>query len=337
MINNSSVDNAATNGARTIEAIACVCLEDDYYSATSGADMTDPIATIPIPTEDQTATTATDEVLLTALQNRQDRFFLLKLEREYCNFIEDPSKDVLEYPFLNSYFRMMIHRSAIYYQLARSVDVVQRKIRLTKTEHSAIPSLRFQELVEEEEDTTPVKSFKVLKRSPNRPVSACEARGTPLDNTQVSLLRSSSSVPTKSSLQLPSNTSENSHNRRTRSLEQREAAYAIARAQIFDTGVEVEDKAEEHSQEYSKPQNSPILSQSLNQGQTKTKNDIVRRTSTGSSVSSSSSSSGTTLADVNTGGVWMTAAGNNGNIDCISSNDAQNDYAIRNVITSSMD
>lgn len=30
-----------------------------------------------------------DEVLLTALQNRQDRLFLLKLEQEYCNFIKD--------------------------------------------------------------------------------------------------------------------------------------------------------------------------------------------------------------------------------------------------------
>ncbi|KAF9302976.1 R3H domain-containing protein 2, partial [Linnemannia elongata] len=78
-----------------------------------------------------------DEVLLTALQNRQDRLFLLKLEREYCNFIEDPSKELLEFPWLNSYFRMMIHRSAIYYRLARTVDAAQKKIVLSKTEHSA--------------------------------------------------------------------------------------------------------------------------------------------------------------------------------------------------------
>ncbi|KAF9094647.1 R3H domain-containing protein 1 [Mortierella sp. AD031] len=79
-----------------------------------------------------------DKFLLTALQNRQDRLFLLKLEREYCNFIEDPSEDVLEFPWLNSYYRMMIHRSAIYFQLARKVDANQKKITLSKTEHSAM-------------------------------------------------------------------------------------------------------------------------------------------------------------------------------------------------------
>ncbi|KAG0368106.1 hypothetical protein BGX24_002948 [Mortierella sp. AD032] len=63
---------------------------------------------------------------------------------------------------------MMIHRSAIYYRLARTVDAVQKKITLSKTEHTVIPALQFQELVEEEDDT-PIKSIKVLRRSSARP------------------------------------------------------------------------------------------------------------------------------------------------------------------------
>jgi len=31
-----------------------------------------------------------DEFLVTALKNRQDRIFLLKLDREFCSFINNP-------------------------------------------------------------------------------------------------------------------------------------------------------------------------------------------------------------------------------------------------------
>ncbi|KAF9897154.1 hypothetical protein BX616_006088, partial [Lobosporangium transversale] len=60
-----------------------------------------------------------DPFLLTALNNRHDRLFLLKLDRDFCNFIQDPNQTQLEFPWLNSYYRMIIHRSAIYFQLAR--------------------------------------------------------------------------------------------------------------------------------------------------------------------------------------------------------------------------
>ncbi|KAF9153102.1 R3H domain-containing protein 2, partial [Linnemannia schmuckeri] len=278
-----------------------------------------------------------DEVLLTALQNRQDRLFLLKLEREYCNFIEDPSKKILEFPWLNSYFRMMIHRSAIYYRLARTVDAAQKKIVLSKTEHTAIPALRFQELVEEEEDV-PVRSFKVLRRAPPRPVSACEAREP--TTTAPTIPGAASSAPTKSSpWQEPGGQltgSGSTHRRGTGgTLEQREAAYAKARARIFDTGDEGEREKENDHEENEQPcqgvssilkeeprrsssatswTSSTVrtcistvdslskldLSQGHNQGQrhNKARSDITRRTSTSSTISSSSSSSGTTMADI---------------------------------------
>ncbi|KAG0295738.1 R3H domain-containing protein 2 [Linnemannia gamsii] len=285
-----------------------------------------------------------DEVLLTALQNRQDRLFLLKLEREYCSFIDDPSKEVLEFPWLNSYFRMMIHRSAIYYRLARTVDAAQKKIVLSKTENTAIPTLRFQELVEEEEDT-PVKSIKVLRRCPPRPVSACEARVA----TGTAILGVASSAPTQSSpspWQGPGGQSTGRSDRRGTSgtLEQREAAYAKARARIFDTGEEVEEdkEGEREAHEHSGQQDAsstleeepyqsfsgasgtsstartlPISTvESLSKlevgqghsqglGHSKARSDTTRRTSTSSTISSSSSSSGTTVTDINARGDFV--------------------------------
>ncbi|KAF9547903.1 R3H domain-containing protein 2 [Mortierella hygrophila] len=289
-----------------------------------------------------------DEVLLTALQNRQDRLFLLKLEGEYCNFIQDPSKDVLEFPWLNSYFRMMIHRSAIYYRLARTVNAAQKKIILSKTEHTSIPVLRFQELVEEEEDV-PVKSFKVLRRSPPRPVSACEARGSTVTATAIPGV--ASSAPTQSSpWQEPGRQLTGSGNDRRgagATLEQREAAYAKARARIFDTENKDEEEKENNREEHKQPcqdasstpkgepRRSPSVTSgtssptmrtiastvdslskldlSQGHGHNKAKSDITRRTSTSSTISSSSSSSGATMADISARtdfvGSWMMGGG----------------------------
>ncbi|KAF9943579.1 cAMP-regulated phosphoprotein 21, partial [Mortierella alpina] len=145
-----------------------------------------------------------DEFLISALKNRQERLFLLKLDREFCNFIANPSQDVLEFPWLNSYYRMMIHRSAIYFQLARKVDPLLKKITLSRTENSTIPPLRFCDLVEEDDGEPFFKPVKVLKRCSSRPVSVCETRcsGSGLE-------------------------------RRLGSMEQREKAYAEARARIF--------------------------------------------------------------------------------------------------------
>ncbi|KAG0368569.1 hypothetical protein BGZ54_001650 [Gamsiella multidivaricata] len=149
-----------------------------------------------------TEDTALDEFLVGLLKNKQERIFLLKLDREFCNFLNNPAQEHLEFPSLNSYYRMVIHRVANYFKITRVVDP-QQKIILFKTEQSAIPALRFPDLVEEEEEQ-PVKPMKVLKRNPNR---------------------SSSGVST------PDGTSE--PDRKTISMEEREKAYAEARKRIF--------------------------------------------------------------------------------------------------------
>ncbi|KAF9904801.1 hypothetical protein EC991_002305 [Linnemannia zychae] len=231
----------------------------------------------------------------------------------------------------------MIHRSAIYYQLARTVDSAHKKIMLSKTEHSAIPSLRFRELVEEEEDT-PIKSFKVLRRCPTRPVSACEARGSGCANTSDDLSEAASSAPAQSSPWSSSGGQSNNGRRSGVTLEQREVEYAKARARIFDSGDDVEGANDggddqEHEDMYRRTSDFVVSSGELavgkkeesrrsvsgvstakssssvdshsrldvgqgnGQKQSKPKSDLTRRTSTSSTVSSSSTSSGTTMGD----------------------------------------
>ncbi|KAI1318257.1 R3H domain-containing protein 2 [Mortierella claussenii] len=161
-----------------------------------------------------TEDTALDEFLVNALKNRQDRIFLLKLDREFCSFLNNPNQEQLEFPSLNSYYRMVIHRVANYFKITRVVDPQQKKIILFKTEQSAIPALRFSDLVEEEQEQ-PVKPMKLLKRNPNRP---------------------SSGVST------PEGSSE--PDRKTISIKEREEAYAKARARIFQEDVPVKQKSE---------------------------------------------------------------------------------------------
>ncbi|KAF8970741.1 hypothetical protein BGZ46_010408 [Entomortierella lignicola] len=155
-----------------------------------------------------------DEFLVNALKSRQDRLFLLKLDREFCNFLNNPSQEHLEFPALNSYYRMVIHRVANYFKITRVVDPQQKKIMLFKTEQSAIPALRFSHLVVEEEEQ-PVKPVKLLLRNPNR-------------NTNDASTPEGSSEP----------------DRKTMSIKEREEAYAKARARIFNDEVPAKPKPE---------------------------------------------------------------------------------------------
>ncbi|KAF9271848.1 R3H domain-containing protein 1, partial [Mortierella alpina] len=221
--------------------------------------------------EQSPLTGSLDEFLVSALKSRQERLFLLKLDREFCNFIENPSQDVLEFPWLNSYYRMMIHRSAVYFQLARKVDPLLKRITLSKTEDSAIPPLRFCDLVEEEHGEPLFKPVKVLKRCSSRPGSVGETR---------------CNAP--------------GLERRSGSIEQREKAYAEARARIFQEHASdgsnvsrastagsdrvmasTEDQCEMRLIE----ERTSALE--LSTGTAKRKSGLMRRTSTSSTASSS--------------------------------------------------
>ncbi|KAF9207480.1 hypothetical protein BGZ59_011125 [Podila verticillata] len=162
--------------------------------------------------------------------------------------------DSMELPWINSFYRMMIHRVANCFQLERRIDTTQKTITLYRTDQSALPAFRFvdihheeaeeeegEEEGEEEEETpvltptaTTVKPIKVLKRCPPRPASVCGGR-------------SSSSSRADDS------------NQRTVSIKEREEAYAKARARIFQ-GTEVSHSPSLSSSSSSSPR--PQLSRS---------------------------------------------------------------------------
>ncbi|KAG0024925.1 R3H domain-containing protein 1 [Podila clonocystis] len=188
-----------------------------------------------------------DEFLITALKNRNDRIFLLKLELEFTNFINNQSQEQLDFPSLNSYYRMVIHRVANYFKLTRVVDPIHKTIIMYKTDESAIPALRFSDLMEEEEEQV-VKPMKVLKRTPNR----ASAGAATLDGSA-------------------------ENDRRTVSIKEREEAYAKARARIFQEDVPKPKSPEEGSGANSRSDSPSTKSDTVEDQKSKSKKPNGRK------------------------------------------------------------
>ncbi|CAG8541257.1 10788_t:CDS:2, partial [Diversispora eburnea] len=161
--------------------------------------------------------TGLDGFLLAALKNPKDRLFLLKLDREMERFIND-NHTRLEFPPMNSYQRLIVHRVAQYFKLSHVVDNSGKAVILYKSPETLIPTLRFSDLLEQEEEK-PEKSVKIMRRQ----------------QTNLQLLRSTGDSDSNSEGE-----------RRILTIEEREAAYQKARARIFK---DLEQKNEENERE----------------------------------------------------------------------------------------
>lgn len=102
------------------------------------------IGNVPRPSRQATLTadpsaTAPDTKLLEALENPRDRIWVLKLEQDVIDFVKDAKESSLNLPQCNSFYRMLAHKIADYYQLGHSVDDSNSAVRLFRTPHCRIP------------------------------------------------------------------------------------------------------------------------------------------------------------------------------------------------------
>ena len=63
---------------------------------------------------------------------------LLKLERDFTEFIDDTQKRYYKYPPMTSYHRMLIHRVAAYVGLDHNVDSSGKSVVISKTPASRV-------------------------------------------------------------------------------------------------------------------------------------------------------------------------------------------------------
>ncbi|DBA04816.1 TPA: hypothetical protein N0F65_004453 [Lagenidium giganteum] len=158
-----------------------------------------------------------DPVLIAALENSRERLTLLKFEDQIIRFIRTPRETQLVFPPLSSYHRLIIHRLAqrcfLEHQTSEHVPYAQqgydgnasRVVTLFRTLHTMVPRVLLIDLASDRQQAvTPASAPKIMirKRGPARAGNDTRA-GT------------------------------NTDNKSQRSMQDRERAYAEARARIF--------------------------------------------------------------------------------------------------------
>ncbi|KAI4254055.1 MAG: hypothetical protein LQ352_003328 [Teloschistes flavicans] len=79
-----------------------------------------------------------DEKLLEALFSPKDRLFVLRLEHEIIDFIENHKEPILQLATPNSFCRLLAHKLADYYALTHNVDGAMSAVRLYRTPYCRI-------------------------------------------------------------------------------------------------------------------------------------------------------------------------------------------------------
>ncbi|RLN97237.1 hypothetical protein BBJ28_00026758, partial [Nothophytophthora sp. Chile5] len=154
-----------------------------------------------------------DPVLVAGLENSRERLTLLKFEDQIVRFLKNPREPHLNFPPLSSYHRLIVHRLAQRCALEHQTADYNpyegssaRVVTLFKTPQSAVPRVLLIDLSTDRQTpaVTPASAPKIMvrKRGAQRP-GANGGRGNGADG------------------------------RATRSMQDRERAYAEARARIF--------------------------------------------------------------------------------------------------------
>lgn len=165
-----------------------------------------------------------DAYLLNALNNsKSDREFILRIEAQLVHGLLRNSsvESQVEFTELNSYYRMLVHRVARYYDLQRTADSILRTVSVWRPPSShPKPLLKLSELVEPDSSIPPeetinstltTKKFIIMKRTTSCGTHPCKVKAT---------------IPTKT-------------------FEEREKEYEAARARIFEDFKETEIKDSE--------------------------------------------------------------------------------------------
>ncbi|KAJ3056633.1 hypothetical protein HK097_005557 [Rhizophlyctis rosea] len=154
-----------------------------------------------------------DAFLFRAVRGAKDRLFLLKVDDDCQKLVESTSQTQLEYVNMNSYHRLMIHRTGQYFKLAHVADSQRRAITLYKTPESETPPLRLKDIPLDEVTLAPGESVS----GPSGAVKIMQRR----DHHHHRSHRHGS------------NDSGSDSSSKPKTIEEREAAYLAARARIF--------------------------------------------------------------------------------------------------------
>ncbi|KGQ06848.1 hypothetical protein BBAD15_g7816 [Beauveria bassiana D1-5] len=161
---------------------------------------------------------APDDKLLDALASPRDRFFLLRLETDVINFVENSKEPYMDLPPSNSFCRMLTHKLADYYHMTHSYEPHIGSVRIFRTPFCRVPASLAQMVPAPAPSSSNTPPPAVLPRKIMR-------RGQEGDSAAASASPSKAASETGSDAKQPAN--------QKLSREQREEAYKAARERIF--------------------------------------------------------------------------------------------------------
>ncbi|CCE34041.1 uncharacterized protein CPUR_07972 [Claviceps purpurea 20.1] len=168
---------------------------------------------------------APDEKLLLALTSPRDRFFLLRLEKDVIDFVQDSKEPYMDLPPSNSFCRMLTHKLADYYHMTHSYEPHVGSVRIFRTPFCRVPpslaNMTPQPDVSSSSTPPPaVLPMKIMRRGQN---------GDGLMSTNGSKPGSESGSEAKDKLAASQKLSR----------EEREEMYKLARERIFGSSEDV--------------------------------------------------------------------------------------------------
>lgn len=137
----------------------------------------------------------------------RDRLFLLHLEQQLIDFVNNDEKQSARFPPMTSYHRMLVHRVSAYFGLEHNIDAGGKAVVVMKTQATRLPKQRFKEHLQLAELGVNISPRAILKRVVPEAASSGES------------VESSSTV---------------ADDRPMKSIEEREAEYEQRRARIFN-------------------------------------------------------------------------------------------------------
>ncbi|KRX23336.1 R3H domain-containing protein 2 [Trichinella nelsoni] len=167
----------------------------------------------------------------TMRKNVRDRNILFEFESELINFIQNENCQVKEFPGMCSYYRMLLHRVSAYFGLEHNVIAGGTSLAVKKTPNTRIPPVSFQSLYNEcmEKPTSTLATTTTTLATTTITTSVATAITTSTTNVPVLLKREAEvGKENGSNTEIPK-----PEMKATKSIEEREQSYVLARARIF--------------------------------------------------------------------------------------------------------
>lgn len=169
-----------------------------------------------------------DEKLLEAMKSSKDRIFLLRLEKEVIEFVQDSTEPFMDLPPCNSFCRLLTHKLADYYHMTHSFEAVAGAVRIYRTPFCRVPPSLQSIAAAKESASSCTPPPAMLPRKIMR-------RGEEYDSASAS---AGASKTTSEDGSDSKDKNANANQKLTR--EEREEAYNKARLRIFGTTAETE-------------------------------------------------------------------------------------------------